>query len=263
MSKQILRRIIMVALVAVLLISGGYAMKTANEYQQEVEMYETAQTEFITVIEEDIPLAELPVIIEETEEVIPEEVEITPNITVDFEKLSQTNEQIVAWLHIPDTTISYPVLQGDNNQGYLYTTYDGAYSSAGSIFVDYRIEGDFTEQNTIIYGHNMNSGTMFGTLKEYRDENYAAEHPYFFVLTEDGYLRYEICNVVVTHSESAVYDFDFTEENSLAEHMGMLDSISLYDIEVEQSENNKIVTLSTCTGAIQTERLVVVGVLDE
>ncbi len=280
----------MALLAAVLLVSGGYAAKTALDFQEETAIYDEVQTTFVTIIEEDVPLASLPtdlptasiasdatdsigqtdenldlqseaeVILEAEPEII---ISLEPGISVNFQGLIQVNEDILAWLHIPNTVISYPVLQGEDNQSYLYTAYDGSASSAGSLFFDYRISGDLTDQNTIIYGHNMSSGVMFAQLTSYQSASYLAQHPYFFLLTESGYLRYEIFSVMITPSTSDVYRYTFTEENSFSDHIAMLTSQSLYTTGVTVSDSDKIVTLSTCTNLVQSDRLVVIGRLDE
>ncbi len=279
----------MALLTAVLLVSGGYAAKTALDFQEEIAIYDEAQTTFVTIIEEEVPLAALPtdlpttstsssgmdsigqddenldlqseaeVILEAEPEII---ISLEPGIAVDFQGLTQVNGDILAWLHIPNSVISYPVLQGEDNQSYLHTTYDGRYSAAGSLFVDYRISGDLTDQNTIIYGHNMSSGAMFGDLDSYRSASYLSQHPYFFLLTDGGYLRYEIFSVMVTAATSDVYNYVFAEEDSFSDHIAMLIDQSLYNTGVTASDTDKIVTLSTCTSVTELERLVVIGRLD-
>lgn len=271
MKGRRVRKGIMSVLAVALLVSGGYAIKTAQDFQQEAEIYQEVQQSFVTILPQEVPLVQVPDVVE-TEEVIEEvkeeiieepiEILLEPDVSVNFNGLQEVNSDIVAWIHIPNSTISYPILQGADNQQYLDTTYNGGYSVIGSIFMDYRINSDFTALNTIIYGHNVSSGTMFGALKAYKDATYVAEHPYFFLLTAEGYLRYEVCYVVVTTATSYVYDFQFTEDNSFAQHVQALAQDSLYATPVAVTEEDTIVTLSTCTGVTQEERLVVIGRLD-
>lgn len=85
---------------------------------------------------------------------------------VDFESLRQLNPDIVAWIRIEAAGIDYPVVQGEDNEHYLHYTFRGEASIAGSIFMDYRNKGDFTDGKTILYGHNMRDGSMFAGLKD-------------------------------------------------------------------------------------------------
>lgn len=282
MSGKMLRKGLIAVLAVVLVVSGGYAIKTALDFQAEAEIYDTAVESFVTIIEEEVPLAELPSDVEAlsvetpvvadtasegTTEAVEEDTSVAialgPDIAVDFDGLIWVNTDIVGWIYIPNTTISYPVLRGDNNQEYLDTTYNGGYSGIGSIFMDYRIEGDFTDKNTIVYGHNVSSGTMFGSLKSYREQSYAEEHPYIFILTDEGYLRYQVCYAVVTTADSYIYDYEFAEgTDAYATHLANLSADALYDLDIQVTEDDNIITLSTCTGVTQNQRFIVVGRLD-
>ena len=87
---------------------------------------------------------------------------------VDFDQLRQQNEDVTAWLYLPDSVINYPVLQHGDNDYYLTRQIDGSYNKNGSIFMDYRNASDFSDRNTIIYGHHMRTGNMFGKLVNFK-----------------------------------------------------------------------------------------------
>lgn len=286
MKKSTLRKGFIAILTMALIISGGIAAKTALDFRQEVSDYDLAQETFVTIIEEQTPMATLPTIetptletplaepealVETPVEIIPEPepepeplvISLVPDISVDLSGLQEINAHITAWLYVPNTVINYPVLQGDDNQAYLHTTYKGTYSAAGSLFMDYRITGDFTDQNTIIYGHNMSSGTMFGNLDAYTSASYAQTHPYFFLLVDNGYYRYEVCYVMVTSATSDVYTYTFDDTNTFADHISYLSQWSAYNLDVTVTHQDKLVTLSTCTSVSEEQRLVVIGRLDE
>ena len=89
-----------------------------------------------------------------------------PPLAVDFESLKAINPDVKGWLYIEALDISYPVVQGPDNDAYLHTTYEGTSNFAGSIFLDYQNQGDFSDGNTIVYGHNMKNLSMFGKLKQ-------------------------------------------------------------------------------------------------
>ena len=86
--------------------------------------------------------------------------------TVDFESLLAQGPDVKAWLELPGTVIQYPVAQGEDNSYYLKHLYDGTANKVGCLFIDYENAEDFSDNNTIIYGHNMRDGSMFSTLVE-------------------------------------------------------------------------------------------------
>ncbi|WP_409968081.1 class B sortase [Bengtsoniella intestinalis] len=268
-----IRKILIAVLAVTVVISGGYAIKTALDYRQEEADYQEAQDTFVTIVTPTVetPTTTIPQVAPVTNgDITTEAVEVVepepivydatePDIGVDFQSLIAVNGDIIGWLYCPGMNISYPLLQGETNQTYINTTYKGTYSAAGSIFADYRIEGNFTDLNTVLYGHNMKSDTMFGQLQDYRQASFAALHPYFFILTPNGYLRYEVCYALLTDASSSVYDYNFSQEGSFASHIAMLDSRTLYHTAYTATENDTIVTLSTCTGYTESERFVLVG----
>ena len=90
-------------------------------------------------------------------------------LKIDFEGLQAVNPDVIAWIDIPGLSISYPVVQGIDNAYYLHHLFTGEYNSSGSIFADWHNQPDFADPNTIGYGHNMNNGSMFGTLSHYQE----------------------------------------------------------------------------------------------
>ena len=96
-------------------------------------------------------------------------------VSVDFQKLKEENSDIIAWIYCEDTPINYPVVLAKDNSYYLHRKINGDYGFAGTLFADYRNKGDFSDNNTIIYGHNMKNDTMFGTITEYRNQEYFDE----------------------------------------------------------------------------------------
>lgn len=96
--------------------------------------------------------------------------------TIEFGELQKINPDIVAWIRIDGLGIDYPVVQGEDNEHYLYYTFRGEANVAGSIFLDYRNKADFSDSKIILYGHNMKNGSMFGSLKKYQDESVFREN---------------------------------------------------------------------------------------
>ena len=198
-----------------------------------------------------------------------EEAYVTPDeeqdsFTVDFASLKSINPEVVGWLIVDDTDISYPIVQGPDNDKYLKIAYDGTRSNAGSIFMNANNAPDLSDAHTLIYGHNMKDDSMFGKLMYFEDPAYLNDHRYFTIYNESGEYKYRIFSAYVTYSASFVYtdhfefswdQYDFIEKS--------LDS-SILDMGVEVTEDDKIVTLSTCTSrGNRAERFVVQGILME
>ena len=126
---------------------------------------------------------------------------------VDFDALLQVNSDVIGWIYIEDTDISYPLLCGRDNQQYLFQSYEKKYLTAGSIYIDYRCSRDFTDSRTVVYGHNMHNGSMFGKLDKFTKESYMKKHPYVYILLPGGEtLKYEVKKAYKADVEGKVYD---------------------------------------------------------
>lgn len=180
--------------------------------------------------------------------------------SVDVAGLKNKYPDVVGWLFFEDGSISYPVMHADSNDTYLYTAYNGTESIAGSIFVEAVHKGDFSETHTLVYGHNMKNGSMFGRLHKYRQsKDYFENHKYFQIFRENEILRYEIFAYQQASVDSFVYKEYFTSGKELGEK---LLQNSLVKPNVALEEDDKIVTLSTCISS-DDYRFVVSAVLVE
>lgn len=166
---------------------------------------------------------------------------------VNWDKIK--NKDAVAWIWFKSIEeISYPVMQADDNSYYLHRNTKEQYSFAGSIFMDYHNNYDFSDQNTIIYGHNMADGTMFGSLKKLMDDEFYSKHPYFYIYTRDGrMLKYQIFSASVIQPSSSIYTYAFGDLEKYQEYIDTWVNNSMYDAGTKPSVNDRIVTLSTCT----------------
>ena len=248
------RRLLAVLLAAVFLVSGVWAAVVLLDNYRSAHLYTETAAQFVQAV---IPAA--PAAPQTTDAPEEKPVRPFPEMAIDFDALRAANEDIVAWVWVPGTTISYPVLQGENNQQYLNRTYTGTVANAGSIFMDYKNAPDFTDPNSIIYGHNMRSGNMFGALQAFREQSYADEHPYFCVITPEGQLNYDIFAVTVVDMHSDVYTIAFGQDKTFADFMDLVASQNLIEADVEVAEGDRICTLSTCTSVVWSDRLVVLG----
>ena len=190
----------------------------------------------------------------------PDEQPVAP-VSIDFDSLRSINEDVIGWIYmeaLPE--ISYPVVQGEDNNFYLHQTYEKNYNFAGTLFIDYENSSDFNDCNTLVYGHNMKNGSMFGHLKKFaEDQNVYNKSKYFWILTPDKNYRYEIISAYTTGVDSDTYTLF---KGPGEEFQRYLETIKGYsEISTDPGEltiKDKIVTLSTCTGNEST-RFVVQG----
>ena len=168
-------------------------------------------------------------------------------VDVDMEALTAINPDIVGWLHFENMDISYPVLLAEDNDKYLHTSYDGTAVRAGSIFMDCNNTGDFQDSHTILYGHNMKNGSMFGQLKSYRDVSFYQGHEYFQIITGDHIYRYMIFAYEDIPETSFVYQVPFGRSLEFDQFLDEIRQISMISPDINVSREDVVITLSTCS----------------
>lgn len=189
----------------------------------------------------------------------PEAQETAP-ISVDFDALSSRRGDVVGWLYCEETPVNYPIAQSDDNDYYLYRLLDGTPNTAGTLFLDCRASGDFSGWNSVIYGHNMKNDSMFGSLKHYRAQAYYDSHPVLYLLTPNRDYKIELVGGYVTSSNAAAYSIPETREERDA-LVRLAVSSSTFTSSAEITDNDKLITLSTCVYDFENARYVLVGVL--
>ena len=168
------------------------------------------------------------------------------DFVVDWKKLWKTNKDVVGWIKM-DSGADYPILHGDSNEEYLHTDLYGDYNINGSIFVNADNSRDWSDPNTIIYGHRMNNGSMFGSNKKYMEKDYLKKHPDFSIYRPDGCYVYKIFNVMVVEDGTYPYTYQFPDKKSYIEYLSKVKQYSYYDSGITVPDARQIVTLSTCT----------------
>lgn len=169
---------------------------------------------------------------------------------IDFDHLQSVNEDIVGWLRIRALDISYPLVQGEDNDYYLHRTFERTDNFAGCLFLNCDNESDFTDQNTIIYGHNMKNGSMFGKLKNYNDEEVFKKSKYFWIYTPDLIYQYRIFSASVVNKVGLTYQITFTEDEfDQFVNQAFANSV-VENKDVEVTREDRVVTLSTCLSLI-------------
>lgn len=186
-----------------------------------------------------------------------------PPISVDFDLLRSENPDVVGWIYCPDTEVDYPVFRSDDNRYYLRRLGDGAYNNAGSIFADCRNSEELSEENVILYGHNMDNGTMFALLPQYAQQEFYEAHPVWYLLTPEADYKVELFAGFVTSTRSLVYSTQCEMTK---------DGRPITDQAWEESdfrgvdppwEGARTLTLSTCSYEFSNARYVVMGILQE
>lgn len=250
-------RIICVILIAVMAVSGYKIWSIMSEYKEGEDAYGELE-QFVS-----IP-SELPVIPSESgEEENPDGTpapQATENLNqfpvVDFQSLQQINPDVVAWIYIPGTHVNYPVVQGDDNDYYLNHLFNGKSNSAGAIFMDYRNESDFSDSHTIIYGHQMNNKTMFNDLRKFEDQSFYDSHAVGYLLTPDQNYLLQFFSGYVSSVDTNAWQLNFNEENTFSSWLTDLQSRSAFTSQVQLREEDRIITLSTCSSAFENARFV-------
>ena len=193
------------------------------------------------------------------EETVSSEQETVESSVVDTDRLLTMNPDYVFWLEIPETDISYPVVQTSNNSDYLRTSFTGEHRVGGCIFVDASCPSDLSGRNTVIYGHRMYDGTMFSGLREYLDSDYAAEHTELRIYLREEIRIYRLFSVRQTDQWDDYARTLFDSDKDYVAWMEDQLSHSLYDPESVSSGRANAVTLVTCAGD-GTERLAVMWI---
>ena len=268
---DVIRLIVMLAALAVFLYSGYTLYGFYKEYKKSSDEYDNLENSYavdqeqesenIDNLEDDDALQsisgqEVRTVFEDGEE---KTLPVLKN-PIDFTQLLSVNSDIVGWLRIRALDISYPVVQGKDNDYYLHRTFEKTDNFAGCLFVNSYNMGDFTDQNTIIYGHNMKNGSMFGKLKNFSDPEVFKKSRYFWIFTPDFIYQYRIFSASVVDKTGLTFQISFTDDE-FDQFISRAYSNSVVDNQgVTVTKEDRIVTLSTCTGDDST-RFVVMGKL--
>lgn len=191
-----------------------------------------------------------------------ETVETAPDVllpVVNFGALRETNPDIVAWIYSPGTAINYPVVQGKDNQYYLKRLFDGSYNNNGCIFLDFRNSPDFSDGNSVLYGHHMKTEAMFSSIEGYKKQDYYEAHPVLYLITETTAYKAELYAGVVRSASDIPLNFGSGEE--LLEYTGSLKKLSTFNSDAMIAESDRLLTLSTCVYDFQDARYMLVGKL--
>lgn len=191
------------------------------------------------------------------QEEVREIAKIEENDFKNIKELQLMNSDIVGWINIPNTLIDYPIVKSLDNEFYLDKSVKKEIAKEGSIFMDYINNSDFSDRNTVLYGHNMAGDTMFGGLRFYRDKSYLDEHPIIKIYTENQVLEYEIFSVYVSKPDYEYRTKIFGDDSEFEAFINRIEEPSIIESDIDLINIDKVITLSTCAFDFYDARLAV------
>ena len=246
---------VLVICIAMAIGSGFMLAREIGQYKESADTY-AGLSEYVTPAETDGENGT----VEAPEETGASSISLP---TVDFESLLAQGPDVKAWLELPGTVIQYPVTQGEDNSYYLKHLYDGTANKVGCLFIDYENAEDFSDNNTIIYGHNMRDGSMFSTLVEYKAQAYYDEHPEMYLVTPEGGYVAEVFSAFVASpeesgSETSPWALEWKDSGAYTTWLSAMQERSVIETGVSVTSSDKVLTLSTCTNG-GADRFIVMG----
>ena len=248
--KEKVRKIILIVSLLLLFVGAGYLVFYYVNEGKNDDIYEEGKEPK----EEKVPEKE----VEE-----PEEEQI--QIPIDFASLKQVNPDIYAWIDIADTNVHYPIVQSATDDlYYLEHTIEGVKGYPGSIYTERVNAKDFSDFNTLIYGHDMKDGSMFKHLHKFADAEFFNTHDTVMIYTETAIKTYKVLAAVVYDDRHIMYTYD---NDDVEARKSFIQSVyesknfkNQYREGVEVDENSHLITMSTCITGQPNRRFIVVAV---
>ena len=267
-KKKTVWKIILILSIILIICALGYvcwymfSLYSSGQEYNKIKPTESITSEKSTELPSDGDTPDAP-----PDNVAPSEVHDTVNGGINFSALWEINTDLYAWIKIPNTAIDYPIAQypGEDDTYYLNHNMYKESAFAGCIYTEKLNSKDFTDPNTVLYGHNMQNGTMFRALHNFRDKDFFDQNQYIYVYLPDKTLTYQIFSAYEYDDRHLLYSFDFTNKEVFQEYLNYAQnptSSMMYNTrDLNVTTDDKIITLSTCLGDIETSRYLVQGVL--
>ena len=254
MNKRMFVTLISV-LSVIFIISTGFLVKHYYDSKQQAELYD----DLIEIVEDTTK--------DTTNDVEPIPYDENTSFLQDYQELYMQNNDMVGWIKIEDTKVNYPVMQTkDNANYYLRRSFDKSYSLYGCPYVQENCDVEKPSDNTIIYGHHMNDGSMFAGLMKYANKSFYENHKTITYDSLTEHREYEVIAVfkTVAYNESGFKYYHFVDaenEDDFNEYVSKCKELSLYEIPETAQYGDKLITLSTCEYSRTDGRFVVVAKL--
>lgn len=245
--SRIINRIILIVCACVFVFAAFKLVSILLEYKKGNDIYDNIEGNILEDKPVNITIGD-------------DNQDVTVPFVYNHQALLNINPDGLGFLYVPSVDIRLPIAQTTDNDFYLTHTFDKTYNGNGCLFVDYRITDKLKANHVLIYGHNMNSGAMFGSLSRYETPSfYQTEgNDVFYIYTEDVIRKYKIFTVYITDPISDTFTFNFSNLAGLREYAKNVQAQSLYNTGVDITNTTQIVTFSTCTNNSK-QRLIVSG----
>lgn len=182
---------------------------------------------------------------------------------LDFEELRKKYPDIIGWIRSEDGVLNYPVVQRNDNVYYLDHLPDGKENAVGSVFLDCNNKNDFIESVSVVYGHHVKNGMMFGYLDNYRKQEFYEENPYLYLYTEEKNYKIELAAAYLMDGTSGAYPLYFDNEYQMKSYLEKAGENSFFYAQYEVKHDDRLIILSTCAYDFDNARLAVAGLLKE
>jgi sortase B len=248
-KNETLRRVVRGVAIVLLVIAMGLFMEDAISTAN----YSQTEEDLDTLIEEVTEIV-IDTTVENPDDFPVEEV--VKGSETFHAKLTETNNDYVGWVSIPGLSLDYPIVLGDDNAYYLTHSFHRRYSKYGTIFMDYRNAADFSQAQTVLYGHHMRNDTMFARLDELRKKANYADNSTITLYTPTGIKTYVIFSVYPVDASTTTIALPASAD-SLQDRIADYTKKSLYATKVDTSQATHVLTLVTCTWVVSNGRLLV------
>ena len=250
-TRFLLPTLIGLSLIAVVVFASIY-FRIEDEYKTGNDFYQNIREDQISLLK----------VKEEITRTTPQAEQVSNNsASMDFMYLQTVNEDVVAWITATGLAIDLPIVQGDDNEYYLTHLFDNQPNRLGTLFMDVYNKPDFSDKNTVIYGHNMNDGSMFATLANYRTQDFYESFPVMDLYTPTNDYQIELFAGYVAGGDEPFIQFKFSDDSDFLAYINGLKQKSTFESTVTIEPDDRIVTLSTCSTDFDNARYVVVGKL--
>lgn len=180
-------------------------------------------------------------------------------VSMDFTKLKEINGEIIGWIFGEGTNVDYPILQTFDNGYYMNHLYTGEYNGAGSIFADYRNKADFSDRNTVLFGHHMANGTMFGSIEQYSSQDFYDTTPTMMLYTPEGDYCIELISGTHESGDEQFWDFNFQTEEEFLKYVESFRKRSTFKSDVEVQPGDRLISMCTCAYVFDNARFMLIG----